>query len=54
MKLASKTIEIPTGHPTAHDAASAHNSEFCSKCVHETYCTECRWAATHPVIKEES
>jgi len=42
-----KTIQIPTGHPTSHDAP--HNSEFCSKCVHETYCEACRFAIRNPV-----
>jgi len=42
-------ITIPAGHPTRHDVP--HNSEFCSKCVHEAYCTECRWALTHPTPK---
>lgn len=42
-----KTIKIPQGHPTAHDAP--HNSEFCNKCCHEAYCVECRYAVLHPV-----
>lgn len=47
MNLESKKIVIPTGHPTEHDAF--HNTEYCNKCVHATYCVECRWAYAHPV-----
>lgn len=41
-------IQIPSGHPTKHDS-HPHNSEFCNKCVHETYCEECRYAFANPI-----
>ena len=45
----ARPIVIPYGHPTYH--AVPHNSEFCKKCVHETYCEECRSAFAHHLDK---
>jgi len=40
------------GHPLTHDVP--HNSEFCPKCIHETYCESCRSEIGRRQIAEES